>query len=256
MKEVIRYYKKCFAGRREILLLLALFCTAFLCVATHLFLRGHPSGALISLLFLLIHLLLPPTEEMLRLRLPALSHVLVFLLTFGSVLGGSYNFYLRIPLWDTALHALAGLLFACVGYAICKRLFPINENSSVFSYLFVGVAFSLSIALLWELFEACITVLFAVDMQEDTLLPSFKSFYLSGTHNYATYVSDIHETVIHYGDGEILRLSGYLDLGLSDTLGDMAICLVGSLVLPLLYPLDRLLRGRIFSHFLPQVTGK
>lgn len=254
MKEAIRYYKKCLAERRGASLLLVLFGAAFLGAALHLFWQHRLSGGLISLLYLLIFLVLPPVEETLHLRLPALGYVLIFFLTFGSVLGSSYNFYLRIPFWDSMLHALAGLLFSCIGYALCKLLFPIRLHNGVFPYILAGFIFSLAVALIWELFEACITGLLAADMQEDSLLFSFKSFYLSGAHDVPIYVSDIRETVIHYGDGEILRLSGYLDLGLTDTLGDMAICLAGSLLLPLLYLPDRLLGGRIFSKLLPTVT--
>ena len=254
MKEAIRYYKKCLAERRRASLLLVLFGAAFFGAALHLFLQHRPSGGLISLLYLLIFLVLPPVEEALRLRLPVLGYVLIFFLTFGSVLGSSYNFYFRIPFWDAVLHTLAGLLFSCVGYALCKLFFPIQGIKSIFPYILAGFIFSLAVALIWELFEACITALLAVDMQEDSLLVSFKSFYLSGAHDDPTYISDIRETVIHYGDGEILRLSGYLDLGLTDTLWDMAVCLIGSLVLPLLYLPDRLLGGRIFSKLLPTVT--
>jgi hypothetical protein len=254
MKEAIRYYKKCLSGRRGASLLLVLFGTAFLTVSLHLFLQRRASGGMIALFYLLIFLALPLAEEALHIKLPLLGYALIFFLTFGSILGGNFNFYLRIPHWDTILHALSGLLFSSIGYALCKLLFPIQQNRSIFPSVLFGFVFSLAIALVWELFEAGITALFAADMQEDSLLLSFKSFYLSGAHDVPVYISDIRKTVIHYGDGQVLTLAGYLDLGLSDTLGDMAICLAGSLLLPLLYLPDRLLGGRIFSHLLPSVT--
>ena len=38
----------------------------------------------------------------------------------------------------------------------------------------------------------------------------------------------------------------------TDTLSDMAVCLGGNLVFALLFPLDRLLGGRILPHLLPK----
>ena len=253
MKEAIQYYKKCLARRRGASLLLTLFGVTFLGVSLHLFLQRRPSGGMIALLYLLIFLVLPLVEEVLHLKLPLLAYALIFFLTFGSLLGGNYNFYLRIPFWDTALHALAGLLFSFVGYALCKLLFPIYRSNSIFPYILAGFIFSLSIALLWELFEAGITAFMLVDMQEDTLVHHIKSFYLSGTHDYPVHLQGITETVIYYGEGQILRIPGYLDLGLADTVADMAVCLLGNLAFLLLFPLDKFFRGRLLPFILPKI---
>ncbi len=252
MKTAIRQYVKLFSKRRAIAILLLLFGGAFLGSAVHFLFLGRLRSAALSLLFLMILLLLPLAERILRLEVPVLGYAFLLFLMLGAFLGSCYNFYFIIPFWDTMLHGLSGFLFACIGYAICKLLFSKARNDSLFPYLLVGVTVSLSIALLWELFEAGITCILAVDMQEDTLLLSFKSFYLSGTHDFVTYISDIKETVIRYGNGETLHLAGYLDLGLADTLGDMAICLIGNLFFLLLFPIDRLLGGRLLPHLLPK----
>lgn len=253
---MIKGYFKKIAERKAIFILL-LFCgVAFLTSAVFLFLEKRLQSAALSLLFFLMLLCLVPTERALRLRIPALGYALILSLMLGALLGGCYNFYFLIPFWDAWLHGLSGLLFACIGYSICKLLFPKEERPTILPYLFVGVMFSLSVALLWELFEAGATYFFAVDMQEDTMRTAFKSFYLSGTHNRVFLVENIRETVIYYGDGSILRLSGYLDLGLADTLGDMAVCLIGNLCFLLLFPLDKLLHGRILSALLPTILTR
>lgn len=225
--------------------LFSLFCLYFLLQ------KDLPSAA-ISLLFLFILLMLAPITRLLRLKAPPVFLFLLLFLCLGSLLGSCFNFYFRIPFWDILLHVLAGWTFAAAGYAICTLLFPYREKSSALPYLIFGIAFSLSIGLLWELFEAGTTLLLPVDMQEDALVFSLKSFYLSGTHDFVTEISGITETLIRYGNGKTLRLAGYLDLGLWDTLCDMAVCLLGNLLFLLLFPMDRLFGGRLLSHLLPQ----
>ncbi len=232
------------------------FGAAFVLAFFYFLLRGAVSRAAISLLFLLILLLLHPLAHLLKLSIPPACLFLLLFLCLGALLGSCFNFYFRFPLWDILLHALAGWAFAAVGYAICTLLFPKSRNSRIFPYLFFGVIFSLAIGLLWELFEAGATALLPVDMQEDSIVFSIKSFFLSGTHDYAISLPSITETVIHYGDGQALRIAGYLDLGLADTLSDMAICLLGNALFLLLFPLDRILGGRLLPRLLPRRTDE
>ncbi len=255
MQTIIKRYFKNLAGRRAVSLLLLFFGGAFLLSAFYFLIRGNAQSTALSLLFLLLLLITPPIEQLLRLRIPPLAYGLLFFLMLGALLGSCYNFYFRISFWDTMLHGLSGFLFACIGYSVCQLMFSNSRNGGIFPFLLVGILFSLSIALLWELFEAGATCILAVDMQEDTLLTSIKSFYLSGTHDYATFLTDIHETVVRYGNGETLRLAGYLDLGLIDTLEDMTICFFGNLGFLLLFPLDRWIGGRLLPYLLPNCNA-
>ena len=241
------------AKRRSIYILL-LFCGfSILASAFYFLLIGRVQSAALALLFFLILLSLPFIEHLLHLSVPLLGYGLLLFLLLGAMLGSCYDLYLKIPFWDTLLHALSGLLFSCFGYSFCKLLFPKQEDRRYISGVIVAISFSLSIALIWELFEAGVTLLFPVDMQEDTLVNGIKSFYLSGTHDRAAVLPEIRETVILYGNGQVLHLPGYLDLGLADTLSDMAVCLLGSLLFLLLAFLDRLLGGRIFSSLIPGI---
>lgn len=217
----------------------------------------NATAAALSLLYLLIAFLLPRAARALSLALPIATHALILLLCLGALLGSTYNFYFLIESWDIWLHVLAGWLFSCLGYAICILLFTEQEKRGVFPCLLFGVCFSLSIALLWELFEWLVTLSLPVDMQEDALVYQIKSFFLSGTHASAVRIDGITKTVIHYGGGQTLTLDGYLDLGLWDTLSDMAVCLLGSLAFLLLLPLNRLFGGKLLSQFLPRrITRK
>lgn len=244
MKALLRIFRQRFSRARALCALFLSSAAACLFISLYFFITENPKGAMIALLFLLIILLLPPTEHLLGIRLSLPCYALLLFLCLGALLGSTFNFYFRIPVWDLFLHALSGWLFAYIGFEICLRLFPKSERRAIFPYLFVGVLFSLSAALLWELFEAGATWLLPVDMQEDTLVHAIRSFYLSGTHDAPTEIRGITETVIRYEGGRTLTLAGYLDLGLTDTLTDMAICLCGNLLFLASYPLLRRAGGR------------
>ena len=245
MKALLRIFRRRFSRARALLALFLCSAAACLFISLYFFITENPKGAMIALLFLLIVLLLPPIEHLLGIRLSLPCYALLLFLCLGALLGSTFNFYFRIPFWDLLLHALSGWLFADIGCEICLCLFPRSEGRAVFPYLFVGVLFSLSAALLWELFEAGATLLLPVDMQEDTLVHTIRSFYLSGTHDAPTEIAGITETVIRYEGGRTLTLAGYLDLGLIDTLTDMAICLCGNLLFLASYPILRRARGRL-----------
>ena len=251
MKAILHILRARMHGAAVLAVLFFLSLSAYAFIFLRFLLQGNPRGAAIALLYLLITLFLPLPEHLLRIRVPTACYALLFFLCFGSLLGSAFNFYFRFPYWDTALHLLSGILFAYIGYLIGLRIFPSGDTKGRWPYIFTGILFSLSVALLWELFEAGATAVLFVDMQEDTLLHTVKSFYLSGTHDHPLILTGITETVIHYGDGQIFRIPGYLDLGLSDTLSDMAVCLLGNLLFVLLLPLDRLFHGRLLPSAPP-----
>ena len=229
---------------------LLLFSAVFLFSAARFFILGSMQNAALSLLYFLILLMLPLTARLLCLSVPPLCYAMILLLCLGALLGSGYNLYLRIPHWDTLLHTLSGTLFAVLGYSICKLLFK-NCNERKLPFVLFGIFFSLAVGLLWELYEGCASALFSLDMQQDCLTNEIKSFYLSGTHGRALHIKNIEKTVICYDGMKTLTLDGYLDLGLADTLSDMAVCLLGNLLFLLLLPLDRLLSGRLFPLLFP-----
>ena len=255
MKAIPNIFKERFARSLAFTLIFCAAALACFSISLYFFFTHNIKGGMIALLFLLIVLAMPVAERLIRICVPTACYALLLFLCVGALLGSTMNFYFLIPFWDIILHGLSGWLFACIGYAICVQMFPKGENKSLFPYIFFGVIFSLALAVLWELFEAGATRLLPLDMQEDTLVYSFRSFYLSGTHDAPVVLEGITETVIHFGD-ETLTVPGYLDLGLTDTLSDMAVCLGGSLVFLAIFPLDRLLGGRLAPLLLPRSANE
>lgn len=154
-----------------------------------------------------------------------------FFLAAGSILGSCYNLYSVIPFFDTILHGLSGTLFAMFGFMIGERFFGgINNSKELFGCIIFGILCSLSVAVLWEIFEYCGESFFGMDTQVDSITNEIRSHFLAGSHNDIVVIEDIEKTVIHYADGKTYVIDGYLDIGRDDTLIDMIICTVGALV--------------------------
>ena len=130
-----------------------------------------------------------------------------------------------------------------------------ESNKNFFICLFVGLLFSLSIALLWEMFEYAAYAFFGIDMQEDMLIDGFSSYFLMGTHNATEVIDGITQTVIYYADGTKVILGGYLDVGLFDTLNDMLVCLMGGVVYIAALLIDHKLGGRLRRLLVPETNA-
>jgi len=69
---------------------------------------------------------------------------------------------------------------------------------------------------------------FGKDMQKDTIVHSFHSVMLDDTKsNIPVAVDNIHEVII---DGYKLPFDGYLDIGLFDTMKDLAVAALGAAI--------------------------
>ncbi len=171
-------------------------------------------------------------ELLLKVKLPnAFLCVLVVFCASGILLGPCYDLYTILPWWDDMLHTASGAIFTCLGYAIARpHVKDSMTKKGKFNCLIFGFMFTLAIALLWEIYEYIGSAL-GFDMQEDSIVTSFDSYLLSGTHSETFVVDGIEKTIIHYGNGKELIIDGYIDIGLFDTLNDMLVCFIGAIVL-------------------------
>ena len=159
-------------------------------------------------------------------RMNWLFYILFTFYTCGPILGAVYNFYYYTSWWDDLLHLLAGTVFAVVGAELAYVLNKGNKTSPVFAAIF-GVLISISIAVVWEIFEFSCDTFLGSDMQADTIV-NFINTKINRTDGIVDTYIDITETVVN---GESLGINGYLDIGLIDTMHDMIIETVGALVL-------------------------
>ena len=205
--------------------------------------------------FAVFMLLLPAFEWLLSMECPPLFLVILFSVPIGGILGTCYDFYMLIPVFDDILHGISGFIFAALGYAIMDRiLIRATERRRLASILF-AIAFSLAIAVLWEMFEWALTAIMKGDMQEDSIVNEIHSYMLSGSHLKPYDIIGIDKTVIFYDGGRSYVIEGgYIDLGLLDTLCDMLVCLAGAAVFLATAVIDFLRGGRVLGYFVPRCT--
>ena len=178
---------------------------------------------------------LPPLMSILfRWKMNLFFYLLFTFYTVGPLLGAVYNFYYLTSWWDILLHLLAGTVFAVVGGQLAYVLNRNRETSYLFAALF-GVLLSISIAVVWEMFEYSSDVFLHSDMQADTVIDSIFT-KINRTDGLADAYQDITETVVN---GQSLRINGYLDIGLIDTMHDMIIETAGALIFLFYVLIDR-----------------
>ncbi|MFA6830343.1 MAG: hypothetical protein WCR67_06565 [Bacilli bacterium] len=199
-------------------------------------------------------------ERHLNIDIPIPFEIIILVFIYAAqILGEMNSFYIKFPWWDTMLHTINGFLFAAVGFALCDI---INQNANIkfkLSPLFLSVVafcFSMTIGVLWEFFEFGMDKLFLFDMQKDTLVTQFASVYFDATNsNIMVKVVNIGKTIIYDTDGNVLQTiaGGYLDIGITDTMEDLFVNLIGAVVFSIFGFLYVKSRGqnKLASHFIP-----
>lgn len=125
--------------------------------------------------------------------------LLVFALA-AIVLGEWFGLYAAIWWWDDMLHGVSGAIFGAVG--LLAIYFFNDRSNAVISPLLVGVfvlCFSVTLGVVWEMFEFTVDVLFGTAMQQ----------------------WNMPEDAIVIG-------KSYQDMGLRDTMSDLTAATVGS----------------------------
>lgn len=209
--------------------------------------------SVMSLLFVLFVPLIFLLEKSMKIKFVTAFLTGVLFIAAGSIMGACYDLYTIVPFFDTILHTLSGFVFACLGFGLMQLMIGKAENKKSFlACLLFGFAFSLAIGLIWELFEYFGTSVLGLDMQEDTLVQGFHSYFLSGTHSETFNVDGIVQTVIYFGNGKTVTLDGYLDLGLIDTIEDMAVCFFGGVAYMIVIAIDWCKKRVLYKLFIPQ----
>lgn len=213
-------------------------------------------------LLTLILLLLPTIlERSLKIDLPNTLEIIIMLFIFAAeILGEIRAFYTTFQGWDTMLHTLNGFLCAAIGFSLVD-LFNRNERFSLsLSPVFMAIVafcFSMTIGVLWEFFECTMDQLFLLDMQKDAVVHSISSVMLDPTGgNTPVAIKGITDVIVVAGGEEIsLGLGGYLDIGILDTMKDLAVNFVGAVVFSFIgyFYVKSRGKGRFARRFIPQV---
>ena len=201
------------------------------------FFNGNYESVFLCLLTLVLFLLPTILERALMVDLPNTLEVIILLFIFSAeILGEISAFYTTFQGWDTILHTLNGFLCAAIGFALvdlCNRHERVSLSLSPVYMAIVAFCFSMTIGVLWEFFECAMDQLFLLDMQKDAVVQNISSVMLDPTGgNNPVVIRDIADVIVVTGAGEeiALGLGGYLDIGILDTMKDLAVNFVGAVV--------------------------
>lgn len=235
IREYHRYLKDSYRGNKKLfafytVLRVLVILTMIRCIFT----RNYQS-AMLCVLSLLLFLVPALLQDKMKLTIPPVFQAIIFGFIFAAeILGEVNHYYVRIPGWDTMLHTMNGFLCAAVGFSLVYLLNRGSRNVSLspFYLTLVAFCFSMTIGVLWEFFEFTMDQFFFLDMQKDFIVKEFGSVTLDPA-NMGTpiHVKDITDTVIHTASGTVYTIdTGYLDIGILDTMKDLLVNLLGAVV--------------------------
>ena len=227
------------------------------------FFNGNYESVFLCLLTLVLFLLPTILERALMVDLPNTLEVIILLFIFSAeILGEISAFYTTFQGWDTILHTLNGFLCAAIGFALvdlCNRHERVSLSLSPVYMAIVAFCFSMTIGVLWEFFECAMDQLFLLDMQKDAVVQNISSVMLDPTGgNNPVVIRDIADVIVVTGAGEEidLGLGGYLDIGILDTMKDLAVNFVGAVVFSVIgyFYVKNRGKGGFASRFIPRVV--
>lgn len=205
-----------------------------LCLILQLLRKEYENVALclLSLILLFLPFII---EHRLKVDLPNTIEIIIMVFVFSAeILGEINNFYGIIPFWDTILHTLNGFLMAAIGFSLFdilnNKLKSINL-SPIFLCLF-SFCFSMTIGIVWEFFEYGMDQTFHYDMQKDEYINEIHTITLDPTKsNKVVSIDNIDYTILYdKNNNPLIKLDGYLDIGLKDTMNDLFVNFIGAFI--------------------------
>ena len=233
------------------------FCIAsiiyFICIGQY---RDIPIGcAYMAIVFVFYF-----AEYSLNVRAPYGYIVFMLLFVLFCFLGASYNFYGKIPPLDDILHAAWGIVFSVVGIILIKSLTGAPKTTKgVIAQVLFGLGFAMLLSVVWEIYEfSGDSILHSMDMQQDTVVHHFHSFFLHDPYDnlHTVEVDGITKTIIEYGNGQTLEIEGYLDLGLYDTMFDLIFCFAATVVFSVALAIDWSKGKHFYRFIIPALVGE
>lgn len=184
---------------------------------------GNIENVFLCILSLVLFMLPAFIKRKFKVVFPNVLEISIILFIFAAeILGTINNFYNIFPRFDELLHTVNGFLAASVGFSL---IYLLNENlkefklSSFFVSLF-AFCFSMTIGIMWEFFEYSADNLLDKNTQKDTTVYELKG----------AFIDDIDYTLVYGKDDEMVKIDGYLDIGLHDTMSDLIVNFIGAFI--------------------------
>lgn len=193
---------------------------------------GRLPMAVVTLLLVAAPLVM---ERLLGVHIALPVFIFTLLYAVGPMLGFCYNLYYHVPWWDKMLHIFGGVAFALLGLFLFEKFADPQRVRRWMTVVF-ALCFSMAVAVGWEFFEYGMDTLFGMDMQDDTVITEITSYLLDGAPGEAGSIRDITAVTVN---GKPLPVKGYIDIGLNDTMWDMLLETLGTIVVVGWYLWDR-----------------
>lgn len=192
-------------------------------------------NAFLCILSLGLFLLPTVVEVAFKVDMPSILEIIILIFIFSAeILGEINNFYGIFRNFDDILHTLNGFLAASVGFSL---VYLLNENSkssklSPFFVSLIAFCFSMTIGIVWEFFEYGMDNIFKFDTQKDEYVYNISTVTLNPNQkNSVIDINDIDHTIIYdKNNKELVKMNGYLDIGLHDTMSDLIVNFLGAMV--------------------------
>ena len=220
-------------------------------------LRQEYESAFVCVLVLFLFMLPFFIQKNFGIRLPSTLEIIILLFIFAAeILGELQSYFIQYPYWDTMLHTTNGFLCAAVGFSLIDILNRDAKIKFTLSPVYVALAafcFSMTIGVLWEFFEFVMDRLFHMDMQKDTIVHTISSVMLDPTNsNIPITIDGITSVAVN---GRDLGFTGYLDIGLYDTMEDLFVNFIGATVFSVIgyFYLKHRGEGKFAKAFIPTI---
>ncbi len=207
-----------------------------ICVMIRQIFLGNIQNVLLCVLSVALMYIPVFLKSTMKITLPNALEIAVIVFVFAAeILGEIANFYGRIPFWDSMLHTTTGFLAASVGFGMIDLLNTHSKRIQM-TPLFVALlsfCFSMTVGVVWEFFEFSGDRMFRKDMQKDRIVTTVSTVMLNPDgENKEVVIKNIDKTILYDKDGNELAVieGGYLDIGLIDTMKDLAVNMIGALV--------------------------
>lgn len=220
-------------------------------------LRQEYESAFVCVLVLFLFMLPFFIQKNFGICLPSTLEIIILLFIFAAeILGELQSYFIQYPYWDTMLHTTNGFLCAAVGFSLIDILNRDAKIKFTLSPVYVALAafcFSMTIGVLWEFFEFGMDRLFHMDMQKDTIVHTISSVMLDPTNSNIPITIDGITSVAVNGRG--LGFTGYLDIGLYDTMEDLFVNFIGATVFSVIgyFYLKHRGEGKFAKAFIPTI---
>lgn len=160
---------------------------------------------------------------------------ILFYLFLAGILGEVWHFYIYFKNYDIIIHVLSGFISMALGLFLIMFLFKIKNISK--AVILFSICFSITMGLFWELVEYSTDKYIYTDHQKDTYLNTISSINLDKSKNgKPVKIENIAKTILYDKDNREVAVieTGYLDIGLNDTMLDLIANFIGACIYSIL----------------------